>query len=556
MTSTPFIEEVTSHRVVVPFPTTSGQDSELAHELSTFFDVSLDMLCIRDLDGFIVMVSQSWETALGYSVEELIGTRVLDLVHPDDLPNTRISAETVEGKVTGGGIINFINRYRHKAGHYRRLEWRARRHGNRIYAVARDVTERIAMQEALVAAKEAAEAASRAKDDFLANMSHEIRTPLNGVIGIVDALGRTELSADQREMVGLIQTSGVTLERLVSDILDVSKIEAGKLDIETRPFDLDAALTPALDLMGAKAEAKEIGFHIERGPGARGAFIGDSTRIGQVLANLLSNAVKFTHQGEVRVRIGVSGQAARMAMLRLEVIDTGVGFDAGQGAHLFQRFSQADTTITRRFGGTGLGLSISLSLIEMMGGEIEAHSVPGQGSRFTVTLPLARVESLAAYDARRALDAANDGGETRLVDLSTRALRVLLAEDHPVNQRVVQMILASQGIAVVTVEDGAQALDAMAEGGFDLVLMDMQMPVMDGLTATRAIRDREVAAGTPRVPIVMLSANAMAVHRDQALGAGADLHVPKPITAQSLLTGIETAIAAMEAHHTVGRSIS
>ncbi len=542
MTSTPFIEEVVSHRVVVPFPTMSGQDQDLTHELSTFFDVSLDMLCIRDLDGFIVMVSQSWETALGYRPDELIGTRVLDMVHPDDLPATWGSVDTVESKVTGGGIINFINRYRHKAGHYRKLEWRARRHGDRIYAVARDVTERIAMQEALVAAKDAAEAASRAKDDFLANMSHEIRTPLNGVIGIVDALARTDLSPDQREMVDLIQTSGVTLERLVSDILDVSKIEAGKLDIETRPFDLDEALTPALDLMGARAEAKEIGFHVERGPGARGLFLGDSTRIGQVLSNLLSNAVKFTHQGEVHVRISVSGRAARMAMLKLEVTDTGVGFGADEGAQLFQRFSQADTTITRRFGGSGLGLSISRSLIEMMGGEIEAHSVLGQGSRFTVTLPLARVESLEAYDTRRASSAANDAGKARSTDLPARHLRVLLAEDHPTNQRVVQLILASQGMVVMTVGDGAQALEAMRSGGFDLVLMDMQMPIMDGLTATRAIRDLEAASATGRVPIVMLSANAMDIHRDQALSAGADLHVPKPITAQSLLAAIEAVV--------------
>ncbi|WP_122465462.1 ATP-binding protein [Brevundimonas lutea] len=515
---------------VLPFA-----DTDAAVDLDTFFEVSLDLLIIRELDGRVAKVSRSWTTVMGYAPEELVGRPLLRLVHPDDMPGTLRSRVEVENRRPDDPVLGYINRYRHKDGSYRTLEWRAHRHGDRIYAVARDVTDRVAAERALIQAKADAEAASRAKSDFLANMSHEIRTPLNGVIGIVDALARTALSPEQAEMVGLIRDSGVTLERLVSDILDVSKIEAGELALEIRPFDLDAALGPVVDLMRARAEDKGLRFRVERDPDARGLFQGDSTRIRQVVGNLLSNAVKFTETGGVTVRIGLVEIGDEPPTLRLEIQDTGVGFKAGDAERLFDRFSQADGTITRRFGGTGLGLSICRSLTEMMGGEIWAASMPGAGSRFTVVLPLPRAEDLDAYDAR----------DTRRPDAPAaepRALRVLLAEDHPTNQRVVQLILASQGVEVVTVADGAQALEAFQTDTFDLVLMDMQMPVMDGLAATRAIREHERTSGRAPTPLIMLSANAMAEHRDDALAAGADLHVPKPITAASLLEGIEQAL--------------
>ncbi|MCS6627748.1 ATP-binding protein [Roseibacterium beibuensis] len=511
-----------------------------ADDLARFFDVSLDLLVIRDLEGRIVRVSRSWQTALGHSPEEMRGAVLLKLVHPDDLRATLDSVGEVENRKPGDPVLGQINRYRHKDGSYRTLEWRAQRFGDRVYGVARDVTDRVAAEQTLLDAKVAAEAANRAKSDFLANMSHEIRTPLNGVIGIVDALSRTPLSDEQAEMVGLIRSSGHTLERLVSDILDVSKIEAGQLTLECRPFDLEEALEP-LAMIRARAEDKGLEFQVRRSPEARGVFLGDSTRIRQVLGNLLSNAVKFTAEGAISVWVEVwsddpegRGEAHRLA---LTIEDTGVGFGSAHAARLFDRFNQADSTITRRFGGTGLGLSICRSLVEMMGGEIEARSTPGAGSRFRFVLPLRRAASLADYDAREM-----DTASAVLPDAG-RPLRVLLAEDHPTNQRVVQLILASQGAEVIIAANGAQALAAFRDGAFDVVLMDMQMPVMDGLSATRAIRDLEAA--TPeraRTPVVMLSANAMAEHREEALAAGADSHVAKPITAASLLAGIEAVI--------------
>jgi PAS domain S-box-containing protein len=503
-------------------------------DLDTFFEVSLDLLVVRDINGPVVKASASWFTVLGYRPEELVGSLLPSLIHPDDQEATRKSIIEVTNRRPGDPVLGQINRYRHRDGHYVTLEWRARRFGDRIYGVARDVTQKVADEQALIEAKAAAEAANQAKSDFLANMSHEIRTPLNGVIGIVDALSRTNLDPVQAEMVALIAASGETLERLVSDILDVSKIEAGQLQLEARTFDLDEALAPALDIMRQRADDKGLEFRLQRGADARGAFVGDSTRIRQILTNLISNAVKFTHAGSVTVRVALTEAPDGDAMLQVEVEDTGVGFDSDHASRLFQRFSQADASITRRFGGTGLGLSICHALTDMMGGRISACSTPGVGSRFSVHLPLVRAADPAALAAPAS--AASDRPQ--------RPLRVLLAEDHPTNQRVVQMILAGPQFDLVIVEDGARAIAAFEQGRFDLVLMDMQMPVMDGLTATRVIRAMEAErAANAHTPVIMLSANAMVEHRDQAREAGADSHVPKPITAASLLAGIQSVLA-------------
>jgi PAS domain S-box-containing protein len=502
-----------------------------ADDLSAFFDVSLDMLCIRDMHGCFVKASPSWERTLGWTVAELTGTPMLSLIHPDDIEPSRIQMVRADHE---GEVVGFVNRYRHKDGRYRHLEWRARKMGEFVFGVARDVTDRLAVEAEMQAAREAAEAANRTKSDFLANMSHEIRTPLNGVIGLVDALAATELKADQRDMIELIRTAGVTLERLLSDILDMSKIEAGLLNVETRPFDLADALTAVSDTFRVRAEQKGLAFSLQVEPAAKGLFVGDGVRLSQVFANLLANAVKFTARGAVRAAIKAEATGDAHTTIVLEIADTGVGFDEAQGDALFQRFSQGDASITRRFGGTGLGLSICRSLVEMMGGRIEALSTPGEGSLFRVVLPLERADPAATLAPAVAAPAFTLEGP----------LRVLLAEDHPVNQKVVQYILEPLGAQLTIVEDGRQALDAMDAGvGFDLVLMDMQMPVMDGLTATRALRARETEAGAERIPVIMLSANALLQHRQDAQAAGADMHLAKPISAAGLIGAIREAMS-------------
>jgi PAS domain S-box-containing protein len=506
-----------------------------APDFATFFAVSLDLLVIRDSDFRILKVNPAWESVLGYTMAELEGRPMLEFVHPDDVAASRDQMQRVVGE---RDVKGFINRYRRRDGDYRHLEWRARQEGDFVYGVARDVTERIALETEMAAARADAEAANQAKSEFLANMSHEIRTPLNGVIGVAAALAQTELTADQREMVELILTSGQTLERVVSDLLDFSKIEAGRLEIEAAPFDLRAEADGLFEMYRLRADEKGLAFRVDYGEGAEGWLCGDAVRIKQVLGNLVANAIKFTAQGEVRARIDVLGRPQSGSVdLVLEVSDTGIGFGEDFARKLFQRFSQGDGSITRRFGGTGLGLSICRALTEMMGGEIRATSEPGRGACFRVAIPLQRA---APPDRPAAVAIAGLGRAEVEAD---QVLRVLLAEDHEINQRVVELILGPVGASLTKTANGAEALAAYQAGAFELVLMDMQMPVMDGLAATRAIRRLEAGQpGRPRTPLVMLSANAMRQHREEALAAGADLHLAKPVTAASLLAAVAQAL--------------
>ena len=392
------------------------------------------------------------------------------------------------------------------------------------------------------AAREAAEAASKAKDDFLANMSHEIRTPLNAVVGVAGVLATTPLSTHQRDMVGMIETSGLLLERLVSDVLDLAKIESGLMAIDVGPFDLEACIRGIANLMGVRAAEKGVAFTLRLSEAARGLFLGDGLRLQQVLANLLSNAIKFTPEGEVSLTVDVEPDAASstLSRLRVAVRDTGIGFDESLAASLFDRFSQADNSITRRFGGTGIGLSICKQLVDLMGGHIRVRSRPGAGSTFSFDIPLAR----PAADADAADVEAVSAPEA--VDLDAGpALRILLVEDNDINQEIVALMLAPHHVELEIADNGHLGLECFQRQTFDLVLMDMQMPVMDGLTAIRAFRALEAAEpARVRTPIALLSANAMEQHRLQGVEAGADLHISKPITPESLIAGVRQALRA------------
>jgi CheY-like chemotaxis protein len=324
---------------------------------------------------------------------------------------------------------------------------------------------------------------------------------------------------------------------LLNDILDLSKIEAGKLDLEVRSFDLVDEIRTALDPLKLAAQEKALAFEIQISPSAEGSYLGDPLRIRQIVANLVSNAVKFTDRGRILVTLDRQAAADRRPQVRISVQDTGRGFDEVTGERLFQRFEQADGSVTRTHGGTGLGLSIVRSLAEMMGGTIQARSTPGVGSEFEVFLPLPRL-SEASFQIGGAEEGLSPARE------SSAAMRVLLAEDHLTNQRVVALILEPYGAELTIAENGELAVAAFQAGSFDLVLMDMQMPVMDGLTATRQIRDFERAEGRLPTPIAMLSANAMEKHLGEAQAAGCDHFIPKPITPEALIQGIETAMAS------------
>ena len=378
-------------------------------------------------------------------------------------------------------------------------------------------------------ARRRAEEANRAKSEFLANMSHEIRTPLNGVVAMADALAQRDLNADEHDMVEVIRSSGATLERLLSDILDSARIESGQVTIEPTPFHLGRAVQDVAALWRIPAEAKGVAVAVHVHPAFDRQVEGDAVRVRQVLTNLVSNALKFTSEGEVSLTVqpGVEGD------VRFIVTDTGVGFDEEQKARIFGRFQQADGSITRRFGGTGLGLAISRDLVELMGGELECDSVPGRGSSFWFEIPLPPVE------ARGEVESATQA----VGDVREQPMRVLLADDHPANRKVIEVMLSATAMELVPVEDGAQAVEAFQREAFDLVLMDMQMPVMDGLTATAAIRAFEARHGRGRTPILMLTANAMTEHVEAGRAAGADGHLTKPLTMAALFDGIGRALA-------------
>ena len=419
-------------------------------------------------------------------------------------------SNTLEQKVSGDRWLRIQDRRTAQGG---------------IVTVVNDITDLKRDAQALAEARDASEAANRAKSEFLANMSHEIRTPLNGVIGLTQALARTDLTHDQREMLNLIQSSGVTLQTLLSDILDLARVESGRLEIADEPFDLRRAINEAAHLYGAPAAEKGLQFFVEIDPAVSGWVRGDVVRLKQVLTNLVSNAVKFTRQGFVSLTASTGHDRTGAAILRFTVEDTGVGFDAEAKARLFTRFEQADGTITRRFGGTGLGLAICRQLADMMGGQLDCESEAGGGSAFILTLP----HIPAAAPVIQPIEPVSP------VDADARRVRVLIADDHPTNRKVVELILGQSPVDLVMVEDGAQALDATKAQPFDLILMDMQMPVMDGLTAVREIRLHETAQGAPRTPIVMLTANALPDHIAAGKAAGADRHLAKPFDAAELI---------------------
>ncbi|WP_339915472.1 ATP-binding protein [uncultured Brevundimonas sp.] len=393
-------------------------------------------------------------------------------------------------------------------------------------AVARANGQLLMKEAALETALANAEQASRAKSQFLANMSHELRTPLNGIIGVMDLLRQRQTDTHGRELTDTVIASGRTLELVVNDILDVSKIEAGQMTFETAPFSLGEVVTGIVDLHAATAAAKNVKLELRTADGADGIYLGDRTRIGQVVSNFISNAIKFTAAGSVSVAV-----RNRRGGVCISVCDSGIGFDRDTAKRLFDRFEQADVSVSRKYGGTGLGLSICTSLTEMMGGRIAVRSTPGKGSIFFAYLPLSRISDVP-------LEVIRNEPARPVPDTNDQPLKILLADDHEVNRRVVSMILASLSIDLTVVENGALAVEATAKNRFDIILMDVQMPVLDGLSATRKIRELELAGERPRTPIISLTANAMPDDVARSLEAGSDLHLAKPIRPDALIGAI------------------
>jgi signal transduction histidine kinase/ActR/RegA family two-component response regulator len=387
----------------------------------------------------------------------------------------------------------------------------------------------------LLSARDEAQAANVLKSQFLANMSHEIRTPLNGVLAMAQIIALGELSPVQRERVGVIRRSGEELLAVLNDVLDLSRIEAGKMEMDIGEVDAEFLASNVREAFEAVAKTKKrMDFTVAVRPNAHGVRRGDGARVAQILNNLVSNALKFTPEGEVLVTIEGTGEDGREG-LRFVVADTGVGIPTSKMPLLFQKFSQADGSNTRRFGGTGLGLAICRELAQLMRGRIDVESVEGEGSVFTVELPMAVVEAQGVA-----------GVEVVPIE-EDRPLRVLAAEDIPTNQLVLRTIMQSFGVDLEMVENGREAVEAWRRSAFDIILMDIQMPEMDGVAATRAIRAEEAASGRARTPIIAVSANAMPHHAREYLAAGMDAHVAKPIELAKLHAAIEGALSQKSA---------
>jgi PAS domain S-box-containing protein len=490
-------------------------------------------------EGDVQMCNPAFETLFRYSQKEILGRQMVDLVTS---PETRTELLDNKMNLLTGLAIHCVTQRSRSDGSIVDVEVQSvplKIKGKRTGALLlyQDITERKLAEEAMRHAMEAAEAASRAKSEFLANMSHEIRTPMNGILGMTELTLDTQLDSDQREYLGMVKTSADALLVLLNDILDFSKIEAGKLDLDVTEFSLRESMGETIKILGLRAQQKSLELGWRAAEDVPEYLAGDLGRLRQVLVNLIGNALKFTARGEIFVLVEKLRDLPEEVELHFSVRDTGIGIVKDKQSEIFAPFTQADGSTTRLYGGTGLGLGIAARLVEMMGGTIWVESEAGCGSTFHFTARFVIAENQNQAEHASGIDLQQPVGEQKL------PLHVLLAEDHPINRLLARRLLEKFGHTVTVAENGQEALAAIEHERPDLVLMDVQMPLMDGLEAMRAVRRNEQATGR-HLPIIALTAHAMKGDRERCLDAGADEYLTKPIRESELFAALGRMSAA------------
>ena len=505
------------------------------------FEAAMDCIIFTDEVGRIVEFNRASEATFGYGRKEVIGKELTEVFVPDQ--SRRRHRDNLARYAEAGKMGSMLGRRLEismirKNGKEFMAEMTTQpiplREDTTGFAVfVRDITQRKLAEEAQRRATVAAEAANRSKGAFLANMSHEIRTPMNGIIGLTELVLDMELTSEQRDYLEMVLESSNSLLSLLNDILDFSKIEAGKMDLEATDFDLRRCVEETVKSLQFRTEQKGLTIRWDVASDAPGHLIGDPSRLRQVLVNLIGNAIKFTIKGGIRVGVRTESQTDHDVVLRFQVADTGLGIPAEKCQKIFEEFEQADTSMKRRFGGTGLGLSICNRLVGLMHGKIGVKSQIKKGSVFfftaTLALPSESEQPDESADALASTEAQPSRPET--------PMHILLVEDSPINQRLAVGLLEKKGHDVVVANNGREAYEAFLSHSFDLVLMDVQMPEMDGFEATEAIRSAELEKS--HVPIIAMTAHAMKGDRERCLQAGMDAYISKPIRAKTLYETIQ-----------------